>query len=107
MPSTGGRRELRLRGETPGSHRQTPMHRDAIPATVALRADAELGEGPVWHVSGSRLIWVDIIGRSVHFSDPATGDDTSVSVPGMPGVAIPRQGGGLVLAIGHGFGFLD
>jgi sugar lactone lactonase YvrE len=83
------------------------MAKDVIPAAVALQAGAELGEGPVWDVAGSRLIWVDIIGRTVNFFDPATGEDSSVAVPEMPGVAIPRQAGGFVLAIGHGFGFLD
>lgn len=82
------------------------MDLDAITPTVALRAGAELAEGPVWDVDGSRLIWVDIMGRAVHFFDPATGEDRSVSVPEMPGIAVPRQSFGQVLAIGHGFGFL-
>ena len=82
------------------------MDLDAINPTVALRAGAELAEGPVWDVDGSRLIWVDIMGRAVHFFDPETGEDRSVSVPEMPGIAIPRQSFGQVLAIGHGFGFL-
>jgi sugar lactone lactonase YvrE len=66
-----------------------------------------LGEGPVWDVATERLIWVDIVGRAVHFYDPRAGQDTSVGVEEMPGVAIPRRRGGLVLAIGHGFGFLQ
>jgi sugar lactone lactonase YvrE len=98
--------------ERPNEHVRLPKHpwssmrQDAISATVALRAAAELGEGPVWDAAASQLIWVDIIGRAVHFFDPETGEDSSVAVPEMPGVAIPRQAGGLVLAIGHGFGFL-
>jgi sugar lactone lactonase YvrE len=76
-------------------------------ADVALHSGAELGEGPVWDVRSDRLIWVDILGQAVHFFDPQTGADQAVSVPATPGVAIPRQRGGLVLAIGHGFGFLD
>lgn len=74
---------------------------------VAVPANAALGEGPVWDPVTSRLVWVDIVGRAVHFYDPASGQDSSVAVEEMPGVAIPRQRGGLVLAIGHGFGFLD
>jgi sugar lactone lactonase YvrE len=74
---------------------------------VAVPARAGLGEGPVWDAEASRLIWVDIIGQDVHSYDPATGRDTSVAVDSTPGVAIPRRGGGLVLAIGHGFGLLD
>jgi sugar lactone lactonase YvrE len=83
------------------------MELDPIPAAVALRADAELAEGPVWDADASQLIWVDILGRAVHFYDPATGEDRSVTVPEMPGVAIPKRSGGLMLAIGHGFGSLD
>ncbi len=80
---------------------------EAIPVDVALRAGAQLAEGPVWDIANSRLIWVDILAGAVHFFDPATGEDSQVDVPGMPGIAIPRQAGGLVLAIDHGFGFLD
>lgn len=83
------------------------MAGDLIRADVALDAGAQLGEGPVWDDRSQRLIWVDIIGQAVHFFDPASGADRSVDVPGTPGVAIPRRNGGLVLAIGHGFGFLD
>jgi sugar lactone lactonase YvrE len=78
-----------------------------ISVDVALAARAALGEGPVWDSAQERLIWVDIAGRRVHVFDPASGEDSSVEVPDMPGVAIPRRAGGLVLAIGHGFGFLD
>ena len=83
------------------------MTDDAIIPTVALDARAELGEGPVWDAGANRLIWVDILGRTVHTFDPKTGVDNSVYVPELPGIAIPRQSGGLVLASGHGFGFLD
>src|SRR4051812_9309794 len=79
----------------------------AISLNDALVGQAGLREGPVWGFAQERLIWVDVVGRLVHIYDPATGEDTSVEVPDMPGVAIPRRAGGLVLAIGHGFGFLD
>jgi sugar lactone lactonase YvrE len=83
------------------------MAADRRSATVALAAGAELGEGPVWDSHAERLIWVDIIGQAVHSFDPLSGQDTWVAVPQMPGVAIPKRSGGLVLAIGHGFGTLD
>jgi sugar lactone lactonase YvrE len=76
-------------------------------ATVALAAGAEVGEGPVWDGQAERLVWVDILGQTVHSFDPSSGQDTAVAVPQTPGVAIPRRSGGLVLAIGHGFGTLD
>jgi sugar lactone lactonase YvrE len=83
------------------------MAADTWTATVALGAGAELGEGPVWDGHAERLVWVDIMGQAVHCFDPRSGQDTSVAVPAMPGVAIPKRSGGLVLAIGHGFGTLD
>ena len=94
-------------GETP--RQDSPPHPPGLaPAVrVALEAGAELGEGPVWDSRSGRLLWVDILGRAVHIFDPQTGADRSVAVPGMPGIAMPRRGGGLVLAIDHGFGFLD
>lgn len=83
------------------------MRNEEIPVEVAIAAQAPLAEAPVWDATAERLIWVDILAHTVHSFDPATGRDTSVPVAESPGVAIPRQAGGLVLALGHGFGFLD
>jgi sugar lactone lactonase YvrE len=74
---------------------------------VALAAGAELGEGPVWDERAERLVWVDILGQAVRFFDPQSGLDMAIFVPQTPGVAIPKRSGGLVLAIGRGFGMLD
>ncbi len=74
---------------------------------IAVPGGAELGEGATWDPATARLIWVDIYGGAVHFFDPATGEDSVVTVSGTPGVAIPRRGGGLILAAGHGFSVLD
>lgn len=83
-----------------------PTDRRPVAVEVAVPAGAGLGEGPVWDSALARLVWVDIVGRAVHTYDPQTGRDASVLLEEMPGVAIPRQAGGLVLAVGHGFGFL-
>jgi sugar lactone lactonase YvrE len=80
---------------------------EPLTATVAHDAAATLAEGPVWDEHTQRLIWVDIIEREVHRFDPATGIDVLTDVPGMPGIAIPRVQGGLVLVIDHRFAFLD
>ena len=37
-------------------------------ADVAVRNRAILGEGPIWDQRTERLIWVDIIGGSIHFT---------------------------------------
>jgi sugar lactone lactonase YvrE len=85
----------------------TNESRDGVAVDVALAARAGLGEGPVWDELRAQLIWVDIVGRAVHFYDPQSGRDRATQLEQMPGVAIPRRSGGLVLALGHGFAFLD
>jgi sugar lactone lactonase YvrE len=80
---------------------------NGVVVEIALAAGAGLGEGPVWDAPRAQLIWVDIVGRAVHCYDPRSGRDRATQLEQMPGVAIPRQSGGLVLAIGHGFAFMD
>lgn len=94
-------------GHTPHQRSSRDQAGEAPIAEVALEAGAELGEGPIWDARSDRLVWVDILGRAVHVFDPETGVDRAIAVPGMPGIAVPRRAGGLVLAIDHGFGFVD
>lgn len=44
-----------------------------MPYDVAVRAEAELGEGPTWDATAGRLLWIDILGSRMHTYDPATG----------------------------------
>lgn len=75
--------------------------------TVALEAAATLGEGPFWDERTGILWWVDILKHTVHRFDPRSGQDRQWQLPAPVGAAVPREGGGLVLALGRGFGFLD
>ena len=52
-------------------------------ANVELVVDARatLGEGPVWHVGGQRLYWVDILEGKLHVHDPA---GQAVNAPVQP-----------------------
>ena len=54
---------------------------------VAVRAHAALGEGPTWDSATDRLIWVDILGSSVHTYDPATGRRTVLATEQHVGAA--------------------
>src|SRR4051812_35568984 len=69
---------------------------------------AEHAEGPFWH--GDRLGWVDIMAGRLWlagFEDAMLVDPVSHEV-GMPlGAAVPRSGGGWLLAAGTGFVALD
>ncbi len=62
-----------------------------------------LGEGPVWESEEQRLIYVDILRGQVHWLDFATGERVTADVGESIGAAVPRNGGGLMLATETGF----
>jgi sugar lactone lactonase YvrE len=74
---------------------------------VVLEAHASVAEGPVWDEPTATLVWVDIMNNRVHRFDPASGEDRSVDVGQPVGAAVPRQRGGLVMALRDGFAVLD
>ncbi|RII12305.1 L-arabinolactonase [Streptomyces sp. YIM 130001] len=76
----------------------------AARAEVAVRADAELGEGPTWDESGHRLIWVDILASRVHTFAPDTGRRTVLATEQHVGAAKPCVTGGLVVNLRDGIG---
>jgi sugar lactone lactonase YvrE len=72
---------------------------------VAVRARAELGEGPRW-IAG-RLAWVDILAGTLHRLDPATGSQRSMTFDDALGMVAPRGQGGLLAAVGRSVVLLD
>lgn len=74
---------------------------------VAVRAQAELGEGPTWDARSGRLLWIDILGARIHTFDPVSGRRTVRTTPQHVGAVKPRAGGGLVLNLRDGVGLLD
>ncbi|HEU4702838.1 MAG TPA: SMP-30/gluconolactonase/LRE family protein [Conexibacter sp.] len=66
-----------------------------------------LSEGPEWDERDDTLWWVDIVGQSVHHYDPATGTDVAFDLGQPVGAAVPRESGGLVVAIPNGFAAFD
>ncbi|MFD5479109.1 SMP-30/gluconolactonase/LRE family protein [Streptomyces hawaiiensis] len=77
------------------------------PYEVAVRAEAELGEGPTWDAAAGRLLWIDILGSRLHTYDPATGRRTVRRTEQHIGAVKPRAGGGVVLNLRDGVGLLD
>lgn len=71
---------------------------------VAVRARAELGEGPAWDPATGRLLWVDILSARIHTFDPADGRRTVMATEQHVGAALPRAGGGLVVNLRDGIG---
>jgi sugar lactone lactonase YvrE len=74
---------------------------------LILDAKAILGEGAIWDARQQLLYWVDILGKSVHVFDPATNSDRAVAVGQYVGTVVPRQRGGVMVAIYDGFAALD
>jgi sugar lactone lactonase YvrE/DNA-binding IclR family transcriptional regulator len=74
---------------------------------VAVRAEALLGEGPLWSAREGRLLWVDILAPAIHLSDPVTGEDRVVAVDEMVAALAPRAGGGFVAAARSGLRGFD
>lgn len=82
---------------------------DATDDDVELVVDArcELGEGPVWHARSERLLWVDIVGRAIHWYRPADGTTGAWAVEQRTGTIWPRAAGGIVVADELGFAWLE
>jgi len=78
---------------------------DAVDAgvEVVVSLESELGEGPVWDARTGRIVWVDILGKLIHETDPATGRTNSIPTPSLVGAVVPRASGGFVAAVEDGF----
>jgi sugar lactone lactonase YvrE len=53
------------------------------------------------------LWWVDILGMTVHLSDPSTGATQTWSVPERVGAVVGRESGGVVALLQSGFAAVD
>ena len=74
-----------------------------LEAEVAVSAQCQLGEGPVWDLDRGLLWWVDLLAGSVHAIDPSTGARTRFDAGDAVGAVGLTRGGGLVLALADSF----
>jgi sugar lactone lactonase YvrE len=79
----------------------------ATEAALALDAQAELGEGPLWDPRGGCLYFVDILRGRVHRFDPAQSQVRSYDVGRMVGAVVLTDGDDVMLAVQDGFARLD
>lgn len=74
---------------------------------VVIRAQATVGEGPVWDHRSGYLCWVDIDNGMLYENNLITGDQRSVHVDTMLGAVAPRaRNPGFAAAVKDGFGFI-
>lgn len=71
-------------------------------ATPVSTYQAQLGEGPVWDEIAARIMWVDISGKLVLSTDPATGRTDTFDTPSRVGAVGLVDSGGFVLALEDG-----
>lgn len=67
-----------------------------------------VAEGPVWDAQLGKLFWVDIIGKTIHAFDPATGEQqvwTSTDFP--TALALAETGNRALVALASGMAWLD
>ncbi|WP_243767420.1 SMP-30/gluconolactonase/LRE family protein [Paenibacillus agricola] len=74
---------------------------------LVLDAHAALGEGPCWDHGSGLLYWVNIVDKQIRVFNPQTVEDRTIQLDQMVGAVVPRQSGGLVAALQHGFYLLD
>ncbi|MCH5584441.1 SMP-30/gluconolactonase/LRE family protein [Shimazuella sp. AN120528] len=74
---------------------------------LILDAKAELGEGPSWDACRKVLYWVDITRFRLHVYNPYTKEHTVFNTGQYIGAVVPRQSGGVVMAMEHGFYAFD
>jgi sugar lactone lactonase YvrE len=84
-----------------------PVDVPRITAELVADARTTLGEGPVWDDRQQCVWWVDILGESIHRTDPVTGQDDVIAVGQMVGALGLRERGGLVVAVRDGFVAVD
>ena len=65
---------------------------------IALAANANLAESPVWDDEANVLWWVDIFRGEVHTFDPSSGRDEIFHIEGPVGSLALRRAGGLIVA---------
>jgi sugar lactone lactonase YvrE len=85
----------------------SPVDVPRISAELVADARTTLGEGPVWDDREQCVWWVDILGESIHRTDPVTGQDDVIPVGQMVGALGLRDRGGLVAAVRDGFVGID
>lgn len=74
---------------------------------LLVDAQATVGEGPIWDSRSGVLWWVDIEQRHLHKFDPETSNNVTFDTGQRVGTVVPRESGGLVLALETGFVAFD
>lgn len=70
---------------------------------LLIDAKAIIGEGPIWDEEKQKLLWIDIMGKSLYVYDPANGRNQHYDVGQYVGTVVPWRDNELMLAVQDGF----
>ena len=73
---------------------------------VALRAGAEIAEGPMWDPGRSVLWWLDVLSGKINRLDYGTLENATLQIGETASALALRQDGSLLVAMQSGFGIL-
>ncbi|MGC1908709.1 MAG: SMP-30/gluconolactonase/LRE family protein [Candidatus Dormiibacterota bacterium] len=74
---------------------------------LAPGVNSGIGESPFWDLTRDAFVWVDIASQEVRRIQPQTGQYEAWSAGQHIGAVLPRASGGMVVALGDGFGAFD
>jgi sugar lactone lactonase YvrE len=75
--------------------------------SVLAKKRFKLGEGPFYDAASRTLYWVDIVAGEAWTLKPATGATRTWNFSQPVSAVVPRQSGGLLLALANGLAILD
>ncbi len=98
-------------GHDPGSPGRSAASEIRSTPIVASATTGLLTEGPRWHAERGELLWVDILGHTLHRGRPAVGGALesveTITLDRPAGAVAPATRGGYVLAAGTGLLYVD
>ena len=71
----------------------------SIEIACVQQANAQLGEGPVWHPQENRLYWADVTRPCIYAFEPGAGQVGIWPMPSEVGFLVPREGSGVVAGL--------
>lgn len=74
---------------------------------MVLNLRPTIGEGLSWDPENGVLYWIDIIQGKLHLYYPNSKVNDTICLGQFVGCAVPRERGGVILAMQHGIFFLD
>jgi sugar lactone lactonase YvrE len=90
---------------------RTSLKHEVTPTQVkidcVLKAQAQIGEGPMWSPAEQLLYWTDIPAKKLHVFNPKDGSNKTYDMPDMVTSIATRKKGGLCLTLRKTFGFFD